>query len=116
MATLADLKNIYLTEQLYFGTFYGEEVEVELFDTFFKSPKVIDSDGLISEWPVFRRPLLKEKQVFMPVKSVANIPTFQEVFEDIHSSEAYLGIFPNTVTLINIMMTLPVGSNRRKIF
>ena len=27
-----------------------------------------------------------------------------------HSSEAYVGIFPETYTLINIMMTLPVGT------
>ena len=92
------------------ATFYGEEVEVELFDTFFKSPKVLDGDGLISEWPVFRRALLKEKQVFMSAKSVAKIPTFQELFEEIHSSEAYFGIFPETFTLINIVMTLPVGT------
>ena len=79
------------------ATFYGEEVEVELFDTFFKSPKVLDGDGLISDWPVFRRALLKEKQVFMCTKSVAKIP-------------AYLGIFPETFTHINTMMTLPVGT------
>ena len=41
---------------------------MELFDTFFKSPKMLDGDGLISEWPVFRRALLKEKQVFMSAK------------------------------------------------
>ena len=35
------------------ATFYGEEVEVELFNTFFKSPKVLDGDGLRSDWPVF---------------------------------------------------------------
>ena len=58
------------------ATFYGEEVEVELFDTFFKSSKVLDGDGLISDWPVFRRALLKEKQVFMCAKSVVKIPTF----------------------------------------
>ena len=66
----------------FLATFYGEEVEVELFDTFFKSPKVLDGDGLISEWPVFRRALLKEKQVFMSAKSVVKIPTFQELFEE----------------------------------
>ena len=89
---------------------------MELFDTFFKSPKVLYSDGLISQWPVFRRALLKEKQVFISAKSVAKIPTFQELFEEIHSSEAYLGTFPETFTLLNIMMILPVGSNYRNIF
>ena len=30
--------------------FYGEEVEVELYGASFKSPKVLDGEGLISEW------------------------------------------------------------------
>ena len=46
----------------------------------------------------------------MSAKSVVKIPTFQELFEEIHSSEACLGIFPETFTLTNIMMTLPVGT------
>ena len=32
-------------------TALGEEVEVELFCVSFKSPKVLDGEGLISEWP-----------------------------------------------------------------
>ena len=76
------------------ATFYGEEVEVELFDTIFKSPKVLDGDGL-TDWPVFRRALLKEKQVFMSAKSVVKIPTFQELFEEIHSSEFEFSLRPS---------------------
>ena len=106
-----DSFNSYGNEEMkLLATFYGEEVEVELLDSFFKSPKVLDGDGLISDWPVFQRALLKEKQVFMSAKSVVKIPTFQELFEEIHSSEAYLVIFPETFTLMNIMMTLPVGT------
>ena len=90
--------------------FYGEDVEVELCGATFKSPKVLDGEGLISEWPVFRRALLKEKQAFMSAKNLTKSPTFQQLFEEMHSSEAYVGIFPETYTLINIMMTLPVGT------
>ena len=92
------------------AAFYGEEVEVELFGTVFKSPEVLDGDGLISEWPVFRRALLKEKQVFMSTKSVTKSPTFQELFDEIQISEAYVGLFPEIFKLINIMVTLPVGT------
>ena len=74
------------------ATFDGEELEVELFDTFFKVPKMLDGDGLISEWPVFRRAILK--QVFMSTKNVVKIPTFQKLFEEIHSSEALPWNFP----------------------
>ena len=42
-----------------FASFYCEEVEVELYSASFKSPKVLDGEGLISEWSVFRRALLK---------------------------------------------------------
>jgi hypothetical protein len=92
------------------ASFYGEDVEVELHGATFKSPKVLDGEGLISEWPVFRRALLKEKQALMSAKSLTKSPTFQQVFDEMHSSEAYVGIFPETYTLINIMMTLPVGT------
>ena len=46
----------------------------------------------------------------MSAKSLTKSPTFQQLFEEMHSSEAYVGIFPETYTLINIMMTLPVGT------
>ena len=49
------------------AAFYGEEVEVELFDTFFISPKVLDGDGLISDWPVFR----KKKSKFSCLRKVS---------------------------------------------
>ena len=92
------------------ASFYGEDIEVELRGAIFKSSKVLDGEGLISEWPVFRRALLKEKQALMSAKSLTKSPTFQQLFEEMHSSEAYVGIFPETYTLINIMMTLPVGT------
>ena len=92
------------------ASFYGEEVEVELYGASFKSPKVLDGEGLISEWPVFRRALLKEKQALVSAKSLTRSPTFQQLFEEMNSSDAYLGIFPEIYTYMNIMMTLPVGT------
>ena len=71
---------------------------------------MLDDEGLISEWPVFRRALLKEKQALKSAKSLTRSPTFQQLFEEMHSSDAYLGIFPEIYTFINIMMTLPVGT------
>lgn len=82
--------------------FDGENTEVEaveLSGATFKSPKVFDGDGLISEWPVFQRALLKEKQAFMSAKNLTKKPTFQQLFQEMHSSEAHVGIFPETFTL-----------------
>ena len=98
------------------ASFYGEDIEVELCGAIFKSSKVLDGEGLISEWPVFRRTLLKEKQALMSAKSLTKSPTFQQLFEEMHSSEAYVGISPETYILINIMMTLPVGTATVEIF
>ena len=43
-------------------------------------PPVIDRDVLLSEWPVFRRALLHEKENFMSSKKLSKSPTFQQVF------------------------------------
>lgn len=53
--------------------FYGDGVEVELCGTSYKSLKVLDGDGLISEWPVFRRALLKQKQAYTESHKMSNI-------------------------------------------
>ena len=43
----------------------------------------------------------------MSAKSLAKNPALQQLFEEMHSSEAYVGIFPETFCLINLMLTLP---------
>ena len=58
------------------ASFYGEEVEVELYGTSFKSPKVLDGEGLISEWLVFQRALLKEKQALMSARVSQEVQHF----------------------------------------
>ena len=92
------------------ANFYGKEAEVDFCGNKFKSPPVLDSDQLISEWSVFRSALLKEKEALMSAKGLTKSPTFQQLFEEMQSSEAYAGIFPETYCLINIMLTLPVGT------
>ena len=46
------------------AAFYGEEAKVEFQGESFQFPPVIDGDVLLSEWPVFRRALLHEKEAF----------------------------------------------------
>ncbi len=92
------------------ASFYGKEAHVEFQSESFQFPPVIDQDGLLSEWPVFRRALLHERQIFMSSEKLTKSPTFQQVFQGIQKADAYGGIFPEMFKLINIMLTLPVGT------
>ena len=46
----------------------------------------------------------------MSSKKLTKSPTFQQVFEGIQKADTYGGIFPEMFKLINIMLTLPVGT------
>ena len=46
----------------------------------------------------------------MSSKKLTKSPTFQQVFQGIQKDDAYCGIFPEMFKLINIMLTLPVGT------
>ena len=46
----------------------------------------------------------------MSSKKLTKSPTFQQVFQGFQKADAYGGIFPEMFKLINIMLTLPVGT------
>ena len=92
------------------AAFYGEAAVVEFQGGSFQFPPVIDGDVLLSEWPVFRRALIHEKEAFLSSKKLTKSPTFQQVFQGIPKADAYGGIFPEMFKLIYIMLTLPVGT------
>ena len=46
----------------------------------------------------------------MSSKKLTKSPTFQQVFQEIQKADAYGGTFPEMFNLINIMLTLPVGT------
>ena len=50
------------------------------------------------------------KKKLMSSKKLTKSPTFQQVFQGIQKADAYGGIFPEMYKLINIMLTLPVGT------
>ena len=92
------------------AAFYGHEAEVKFQGEMFKFPPVVDGEVLTSEWPVFQRALLHEKQAFMSSKNLTKSPTFQQLYPAIQSSDAYGGIFPEMFKLMNIILALPVGT------
>ena len=46
----------------------------------------------------------------MSSKKLTKSRTFQQVFQGIQKADTYGGIFPEMSKLINIMLTLPVGT------
>ena len=46
----------------------------------------------------------------MSSKKLTKSPTFQQVFQGIQKADTYGGMFPEMFKLINIMLTLPVGT------
>ncbi len=50
----------------------------------------------------------------MKSKSLEKAPEFQEVLEELKRSAAYTGIFSETFKLIDIMLSIPVGTATAK--
>ena len=70
----------------------------------------MSSEELVSEWKVFRRALSKEKQLFLSSNRESKCPTLVDLFQSMELSEAYAGIFPHIFSLINILLTSPIGT------
>lgn len=58
------------------ANFYGAEIEVGFKGEKFKSPHVIDAEQAISEWPVFRRVLQKDKESLILVKKLLHFKKY----------------------------------------
>ena len=91
------------------ANFYGREATVVYHDVSYTSPPLLDQKELISEWKIFRRALYKEKLIIQTKELLTN-PTMQEVLQSMQTTEAYRGIFPQTFTLLNILLAIPVGT------
>ncbi len=89
--------------------FYGKPAEVEFDGITYSSTPLLNKDNLISEWAIFKRALLQERDEIMKSKSLEKAPEFQEVLE-LKRSAAYTGIFSETFKLIDIMLSIPVGT------
>ena len=90
--------------------FYGREVTVEFDGTTYASSPLIDSEEILSEWRLFKRALAKETKTLVRGKKLTKAPTLQEVKTEMESTEAYTSIFPEMFKLLNILLSLPVGT------
>ena len=92
------------------ANFYGNEASVEHNGTHFTSPPLLNSDDLQTEWKLFRRAMTIERDSLMHSKNLDTAPSLQELLQQMHSSNTYSGIFPEMMKLLNILLTLPVGT------
>ena len=82
------------------ANFYGKEVEIT-------STPILQADELVSEWPVFPKALLKEKETLMSTKNLKKAPS--RGFCNYGFFRCHDGIFPQ-VYVANIILALPVGT------
>ena len=90
--------------------FYGKEATIEYNGITYKSPPLLEHKELESEWKVFRRALYREKKIIMWSNNLSTSPSMQAVLQSMQTSEAYKGIFPQTFSLLNIILSLPIGT------
>ena len=90
------------------SSFYGSTALIEHKGMTYTSPPLFDSDDLKSEWKVYRRAMLQEKDIMMAEKDGSqSLPTMQELSAHMMSCCSYAEIFPEMFKLI---LCLPVGT------
>ena len=92
------------------SNFYGRAASVEYEGATYKSPPLINAEDLVSEWKVYRRAMLQEKERLIAFKGNVEIPSIQDVAATTMSCTSYADIFPETFKVIQILLTLPVGT------
>ena len=76
----------------------------------FSSPPLVDKDEVVAQWRLFKRALKQESKVLMEKDKTTKAPNLQDVKAHMEASGAYTGIFPEMFKLLNIILTLPVGT------
>ena len=89
---------------------YGRAASVEYEGATYTSPPLINAEDLVSEWKVYRRAMLQEKERLIASKGNVEIPSMQDVAATMMSFTSYADIFPETFKVIQILLTLPVGT------
>ena len=92
------------------ANFYGNEASVEQNGTHFTSPPLLKAEDLQAEWKLFRRAMSIEKDNLIHSKNLDTPPSLQDLLQEMNSSSTYSGIFPQMMKLLNILLTLPVGT------
>ena len=76
----------------------------------YTSSPLIDGVEVFTEWRLLKSALAKEVKALVEKKKLTKPPSLQEVKGEIESTNAYTDIFPEMFKLLNILLTLPVGT------
>ena len=90
--------------------FYGKEAQVEFGGKTYTSPPLVDSEAILSERRVFKRAFAKQKEALMKKNQLSKPPTLQEIKMEMEPCDGHADIFPEIITLLNILLVLPVGT------
>ena len=61
--------------------------------TCFTSPPILNADELITEWALFRRAMIIEKNSLLRLKNLESAASLQELLKEMNTSSTYSGIF-----------------------
>ena len=68
----------------------------------FSSPPLIDKDGILVEWRLFKRALVQESRLVREERRLPkHLASLQDVKVHMEASGAYTGIFPEMFKLLN---------------
>lgn len=94
--------SLYGNEQIQnLADFYGKEATIEYNGITYKSPPILEHKEL-GRFLDYR-----EKKLIMRSNNLSTSPSMQAVLQ---TSDAYKGIFPQTFSLLNAVLSLPIGT------
>lgn len=82
---------------------------MEFEGTTYTSIPLVSGEEVMAEWRVFKRAFAKENRAFLDKNPLAK-PTLQDIKAEMETSSAYTDIFPAIFNLMNLILTLPVGT------
>ena len=83
---------------------------MEFEEVTYTSEALIDAEETVAEWRTFKKAVVMERDVMMQKKKLTKPPTLQEHKVEIMAGNTYATMFPNIFKLLDILLTLPVGT------
>ena len=76
----------------------------------YTSEALVDAEETVAEWRIFKRAIVRERDEMMQKNKLAKPPTLQELKVEMMALNTYATTFPNIFKLLDILLTLPVGT------
>ena len=76
----------------------------------YTSEALVDAEETVAERRIFKRAVVRERDEMMQKNKLAKPPTLQELKVEMTALNTYATTFPNIFKLLDILLTLPVGT------